>query len=235
MAIADKHYNAMVAARLRPLVAQGDWEALTRYLDSLSNSQFRTAGYMLGETLSQYLLEPVFWSLFSALAAYNSKAFLVTMLKQAVARLEAGTLSLFSDEAQAAYRGLSGNELDVQKVLLALLPQCSAPADVDGLFRVFGIAEGAPRLPYLLRVTTLPAAFQLFRALQYADHDRALLIRTTYLLMKRGDDVSFNLASLLRTHFSLDEVRGSFSLRVEPYQLSRLQSSYAAFCEAMRF
>lgn len=96
------------------------------------------------------------------------------------------------------------------------------------------VDDGEPRLPYLLRINTLPAGYALFRATKYVDHNRPLLLRLTYFLMKRGDALGFNLASLLRTTYGLDEVSGVFSLRIEPYQLARIENSYKAFCEAMR-
>jgi hypothetical protein len=53
--------------------------------------------------------------------------------------------------------------------------------------------------------------------------------------MKRGDSQSFNLASLLRLSFGLEEVRGTFSLSLEPYQLSRVEQNYDAFVQVMTF
>lgn len=77
--------------------------------------------------------------------------------------------------------------------------------------------------------------FLLLRALRYVEHDRALLIRTCYFLMKAGDALSFNMAALLRTYFALEEVRGTFSLSLKPYELARIEQSYDAFLQAVRF
>jgi hypothetical protein len=49
--------------------------------------------------------------------------------------------------------------------------------------------------------------------------------------MKRGDGLSFNLASLIKAYFGLDELKGTFSLRLKPYELARIESSYKAFCD----
>lgn len=52
--------------------------------------------------------------------------------------------------------------------------------------------------------------------------------------MKRGDALSFNLASVTKSYFDLPAVGGTFSLRLRPYELSLLEASYADFCAVMR-
>jgi hypothetical protein len=54
-----------------------------------------------------------------------------------------------------------------------------------------------------------------------------------YFLMKRGDALSFNLASLMKEYFGLEEMKGTFSLRLKPFELARLETSYRAFCDKM--
>ena len=40
-------------------------------------------------------------------------------------------------------------------------------------------------------------------------------------------------ASIVKVAFGLDELSGTFSLRLQPYQISRLEQSYEAFCQSM--
>lgn len=42
------------------------------------------------------------------------------------------------------------------------------------------------------------------------------------------------MASLIREYFGLDEVKGTFSLRLRPYQLSHIETSYESFLDIMR-
>ena len=79
----------------------------------------------------------------------------------------------------------------------------------------------------------MACAYLLFRAMRHAEHDHGLLARCCRLLMKKGDRLSFNLASLAKVYFDLPQVKGTFSLRVSPYQLGRLGSSYADFRKMM--
>ena len=229
MSSTDKHYHPMVANRLRDFVTRRDWQGITSYLQTLSHAQYRTAGYMLGEMFMPELSDHDFWSLSQELVSSNSKAFLVTLLKSASKR----RLDIESDSFISFCDSLRNNEIDRQKVLVHLLPLMNTPEEVLRLFDMMSVPDREKRIPYLLRMSTLPTSYVLFHTLKYVEHDRSLLIRTVYFLMKRGDDKSFNFASLLKSYFGLDEVKGTFSLRIEPYQLARLEGSYEAFCQAL--
>ena len=79
--ISEKHYNPAVFAKLSVLAQSDSDSLLTAWLSTLSNASFRTAGYMLGERIMQTVPVDRFWQLFRSLVAYNTRAFLVTMLK----------------------------------------------------------------------------------------------------------------------------------------------------------
>jgi hypothetical protein len=51
--------------------------------------------------------------------------------------------------------------------------------------------------------------------------------------MKQGDGLSFNVASVFKIYFGLDSIRGTFSLQLAPYELSRLEQSYEAFAKVV--
>ena len=52
--------------------------------------------------------------------------------------------------------------------------------------------------------------------------------------MRKGDALSFNLASVAKVYFDLPQVKGTFSLKLDPYQLGRLEMSYASFRRVMQ-
>jgi len=235
MAINDKHYHPIVAARLRSLVATKDWQAITSYLSGLSNAQFRTAGYLLAEEHASKLPEEDLWDMTAVMVTYNSKAMLVTLLHPIADRLKQKEISLESSGFENFANLIKDKEIDTQKVLLQLLPSLEKPEDINLLFDKLNVAQGEARIPFLLRTTTMPASYVLLRNLRHVEHDRSFLIRTVYFLIKRGDALSYNLASMLRSAFGLEEIRGTFSLKVEPYQLARLEQSYTAFCQALKF
>lgn len=226
-------YDASLAKRLVPLLQSSNWNELLALLDSLSNAQFRTAGIMLGGRLTDDFPDESYWPFFSALVTHNARAFLGTLLKQVIRRLENRSLSLDNEYAVDALRILSSNEINVQKTLAALLPLMSNPEEAERLFQNLKVTDYTKRIAPLLKTSNTPCAFLLLRALKYVEHDRNLLIRTTHYIMSKGDAFSFNLASLLKTYFALEEIKGTFSLRLQPYELSRIEQSYQAFSEAM--
>ena len=227
----DRHYSKTIELHLLPFVQAGDAEGLVSWLDSSSRSEQRTAGYMLGERLLLDCSSEVYWKMTEALVHYDSRAYLITLMKAFLLRLEQGTASL-SDKPFARLAA-TFNEVERQKVALLLLPALQTPKQVEQLFSVLGIAKGREQMVYLVRIDTLPCLFLLLRSLRYIEHDRKEVLQVARQLMKRGTGGSFNLASIIKVAFGLDELSGTFSLRLQPYQISRLEQSYEAFCQSM--
>lgn len=217
-------------------------DQLLAYLAEMSNAQFRNASRVLGERLLPSVDNDVFWPLFRALFLSDRKAYLGTLLKALALRLsprgaEVSTSILeesgiWTSEFVSVCHDLT--DTDRKKVLLYLLPLFASPSDVERLFLQCGLKEGSSWIPFLLQVQSKPCYFLLLKALRYVEHDKPLLIRTCHFLMKRGDGLSFSMASLLRLSFGLEEVRGTFSLSLEPYQLARVEQSYEAFLQTMK-
>ena len=229
----DKHYNPAIYQRLQALVAQRDWQGIFVYIDSLSNAQFRTAGYILAERFIPQLDEADVWAITQELTDKNSKAFLVTMMKAISLRLKEGTMHLRSNGSRSFLAQVQGNEEDKKKVIATLVPVLTEPDDISWLLRKLAVEEGRPRMVHLINVQTLAASYVLFHTLHHIDHDANLLTRTALYLMRRGDALGFNLASLLKAYYGLDALKGTFSLNIQPYQLARLSADYRAFCQAM--
>lgn len=228
--IRDVHYSVQIDRRISSVVCQEEFDVLLELLDSFSNSQFRTAVYMLGERYALEMTTESFWRLFTVLLKHNSKVFLVVMLKGLVQRIEKNEASIQDD----GFKNLCHimNEIDQQKTVQFLLPHLKDEEQVRYLFLCFSM-EASEWIPYLIKVNTLPCTFVLFSSLRYIEHERDYLLRIAYYLMKRGDGLSFNLASLMKAYFGLEELKGTFSLQLKPFELARLETSYKAFCEKM--
>lgn len=217
-------------------------QQLLAYLAEMSNAQFRNASRVLGERLLPSVGNDVFWQNFSTLFLSDRKAYLGTLLKALVLRLsprgaEVTTSGLEESgiwEPEFVSVCAELTDTDRKKVLLALLPLLASPADAERILLQCGLNEGSAWIPFLLQVQSRPCYFLLLKALRYVEHDKPLLIRTCHFLMKRGDGLSFSMASLLRLSFGLEEVRGTFSLSLEPYQLARIEQSYDAFLQTMK-
>ena len=227
----DRHYSKTIEQHLLQPLKDADSEGLVRLLSSFSRSEQRTAGYMLGERLLLDCSAELYWQMTEALVCYDSKAYLITLMKTFLLRLSRGTASLSDVTFGRLAAGF--NEVERQKVALLLLPELEQPKQVEQLFQLLGLAKGREQLVYLIRVDTLPCLFLLLRSLRYVEHDRAEVLKVARQLMKRGSGSSFNLASIVKVAFGLDELSGTFSLRLQPYQIARLEQSYEAFCQSV--
>lgn len=227
----DRHYSKTIEQHLLQPLKEADSEGLVRLLSSFSRSEQRTAGYMLGERLLLDCPAELYWQMTEALVCYDSKAYLITLMKTFLLRLSRGTASLSDVPFGRLAAGF--NEVERQKVALLLLPELEQPKQVEQLFQLLGLAKGREQLVYLIRVDTLPCLFLLLRSLRYVEHDRAEVLKVARQLMKRGSGSSFNLASIVKVAFGLDELSGTFSLRLQPYQIARLEQSYEAFCQSV--
>lgn len=229
----ERHYSKTIEQHLLPLVQSGDAEALISLLDSFSRGEQRTAGYMLGEQLLVACPGEVYWKMTEALVQYNSRAFLITLMKTFIARMERGTASI-SDKPFKRLAA-SFNDIERQKVALLLLPSFNRPEQVEQFFNILGIAKGREQMVYLVRIDTLPCLFLLLRSLRYIEHDRQEVLQIARTLIKRRTGSSFSLASIIKVAFGLDELTGIFSLRLQPYQIARLEQSYEAFCQSVLY
>ena len=229
--LADRHYSRTLGEKMLPFVREDDAEGLVSLLSSFSRSEQRTAGYMLGERLLVDCPACTYWRMTEVLVRSESKAWLITLMKTFLVRLKNNSVSL----SDAAFQRLAAgfNEVERQKVALLILPEMSEPKHVEKLFSVLGISKGREQMVYLVRVDTLPCLYLLLRSLRYIEHDRAEVLKVARQLMKRGTGPSFNLASIIKVAFGLDELRGTFSLRLQPYQIARLEQSYEAFCQSV--
>ena len=227
----DRHYSKTIEQHLLQPLRDADSDGLVRLLSSFSRSEQRTAGYMLGERLLLDSPAELYWQMTEALVRYDSKAYLITLMKTFLLRLRQGTASLSDVTFGRLAAGF--NEVERQKVALLLLPELEQPKQVEHLFQLLGLAKGREQLVYLVRVDTLPCLFLLLRSLRYIEHDRAEVLKVARQLMKRGSGSSFNLASIVKVAFGLDELSGTFSLRLQPYQIARLEQSYEAFCQSV--
>ena len=163
------------------------------------------------------------------------------MAKAAAPRLANGSLSIDDAGFQQLATALRSEErlIDRQKLLMHWLPVMPDAAAMEQLFKLFAINDSRRRVDFLLHTDGLVAAFELLRALRFEEHDptylttvcRQLIQRASTLSHSTGhaDALSFNLASLLRTFFDLDDIRGTFSLTLQPYELSRLDTDFDTF------
>lgn len=228
-----RRYHPALEHRLREAAEKGDGTALLAVLGSLSNADFRTAGYLLREkVLPAEAVARHFWELFSVVVPVHPKAYLGTFLRAAVTQLREGRILLDHERLSAFAAGCTA--IDARKVLEALLPVMADPAGLATLLRLFVPADDDEAATALLvAVPTAPAGFELFRRLRRIEHRPECVRRCCLALMQRGDKQAFHLAALLQRYFGLEPLPGTFSLRLETYQLGRLDESYEKFLQIL--
>lgn len=220
-------YNAVLQTRLQPLVYEGKSTELLNLLNSLSNGEFRTASYILAESLLPKLSSSeVFMSLFYDIVPQKPKAFLGTFLKAACKLYAEGVLQINDKRWELFSQTCS--DIDCRKILESLLPLVADIEEATRLLILFARSNDL-RMYSLMYAATDVSYYLLFRSLQ-AEEDNTQLIRQQYFsLLKKNNKRAYNLASIIRHYFDLRDIPGQLSLRIKPYELSRLNMTFESF------
>lgn len=215
--------------RLLNILQNRRFEELPALFTKMTNAEFRMGGGLLADLAARELSTDEYWQIVQIMVHYNTRAFLVTLIKGALrnAVKPAGEGFVFFCGS------ISANTVDVQKTCELLLCQFTEPEELRAFLDYLHVEQAEQRIRLLLPEKSRAAAYLLFHTLKFVDHDRSVLLRTVQYLIKRGDDVSYNFASLLTAFFGLHEIKATFSLRVEPFKLSWLEGNYDAFCKAL--
>ena len=228
---ADHHFHPAIAGQLTQHLQNRNWSSLWSYLQGLSNASFRTACNILSEETLCDIDGDLFWECFSALVPQHPKALLVTFLKPAVHNCRGGRLNLQNPFLKEFARQVVDEEraIDEKKFLQSFLPVIRSADDVWELFHLFRIESIHRRVAYLIPCDSVYTYYVLFQCFRRMDHAPALLSNYCNQLIRKGSSKAFNLVSIMKCYFDLPLVKGNFSLRLEKYELSRLDASLEDF------
>lgn len=225
-----KGTNFQLEARLSQCLRASAADKLLVLMDSLSNTDFRKASMLLGEKV---LFQSVtssddFWILFRDIVSANSKAYLGTFLKGAVQLYKGRRIELSVNTCLQSFAA-SATPIDCNKILNAFLPIVRTPAEVKILLELFGSKNRLQRLTQLIKASTQPAYYQIFEELRCEEGDTPYIRQAAILLIRQNSPLSYNLASIVCQYFGLTEIPCTFSLQLNPYELSNLEHSYNSF------
>ncbi len=225
-----------LADRLFTMAKAGNASGLLLMMRSMSNSAFRACGKELGERVLPELPDShIYWTLFAAMVPAQPRAFLGTFLKAAAARYTKGTLDLLDNAQQVEKFAATASVIDKRKTLDALLPVVKKSEEIEFLLRLFAPQESTARLDLLLAQPDHTAmCYVLFKELRQHDADHALLRHAALRLMQKATPNAFKMARIVQAYFGLEELPGTLSLRLEPYELSSLEQGEEAFCRMLR-
>ena len=225
--------TSSLETRLRPLVSNGDAEGVLALLQTLSVAEKRKADTLLANTLLQEMQDAAtFWGIFDKVVQSLPKAYLVTFLKAATVLYKKGVIN-FKDDAVRKYSTWM-SAIDRRKTMSAFLPLMETPQEVDETLHAFSIDNPEEKISILPAIRTMPCRYELFNALKMIEGEEGKIRNCCLVLMKQGERFSYNLASIISQYFAIDNLPGTFSLRMKPYEQSRLDGSYENFCKLMK-
>ncbi len=228
----EKHYDPVIANSLLIFAQKNEWKQMLDYLTGLSNSRFRTASYILSERILTTLDNAAYWQCFADIALTNTKVYLKTFLKAAVANYKKGVLMFDSPLFFSFAKSCRDSEISIdrQKTLQMLLPQLSSHNDVESMLGEFCGDDVSLKLYYLTKsAESVVCYFALFRLIKQSDLPIVRMEEILKLILKRGTAISYNFVSVMKEYFGLAENHNGFSLKVRPYELSRIENSYSNF------
>ena len=232
----DKHFNPIVCSKLQTYAQSADWQGMKAYLDRLSHSAFRTAGYVLAEKVLPSLSADDYWDCFCIVALSDTKAFLITFLKAALQKYHDGSLTFSDDRLLAFGRSTASlpQSLDRQKTLKTILPVLHTPTEVQDILNAFCTADTERKAGYLaLADESMPCYYVLFQMLRQMDHNPDGQVKILAQVIRRSTPLAYNFVSVMRAYFGITRLGGSYSLTLQPYQLSGIESGYEGFSALM--
>ena len=207
-------------------LSAGDWSGAAAVLGRLTRSEARQMEREVRMRVLPALDAAAFWPAWAWLVAYRPQAYLPSLAGCGrLARCD--ELELASPAALSAARSLSGEQAG--KAVSIALPHMCTPRQVVQLLQLFSHA-GSERLAAALVRETTPLAYYGLSHVLHTCADDLLAEQCCKALLRKGDDLSRNMVSLLRVDFGLDTLQGVGSLQVAPYELSFVYASYDNFC-----
>ena len=220
-------------AQIEQLILSRDLPTLLRTLHLLSHSEFRETSRQLAETILPVHHE-CFWEVFSYIVPTNSRAYLGTFLKAATTIVKRQGEDFLLHPLLAQYAVEQANQIDRQKCLEALLPVAKRTQSVEYLLQHLSSDDLSATAISLYRAGTPLAYYHLFKYLKTIEDDIPTLRRYALAMIKRGDSLSFNMARVIQDYFALDNLPATFSMRLQPYQLARLDQSFEGFLSIVK-
>ena len=222
------------AEKLQTLISTADWTSLYERFNHMSNAEFRRVEQVLRQSVLPGLTNAQFWDAYLHLLQYRRQAFLSAIL--AIHHLaQSGQLDCTCDEALAVARWFHADAPDsVVKVVRMALPLLTSSTQIYEFLHLFDYTDNREIAAILLKENTPHAYYSLFQHLKHEADNPPLLRSACTTLLRKGDDLSFNMASILRSYFDITDINSTLSLQIEPYELSYIDQSFDNFVHVLR-
>ena len=226
-----RKHNPILELKLSQYLRSCDDAGLRKFLKTLSVAEFRTAGYMLSTSGLASLEWDMFWKFFCTIVPADSKAYLGTFMKAATGKALGSALVVDFHSLEKFSK--TATPIDRRKLLAALLPIEKSPDNVGRLMEIMCEPDIDTYSSLLTATESVACYYVLFKALKLHDATAEQLRRTCIQLMRRQTPQAYRFAAILKAYFGIENLPGTFSLRLEPYKLGRLDVSYKNFRDVM--
>lgn len=223
----------MAYERLQQLIAEKKWEQLTVLFRGMSNMEFRRSEMHVRRVVLPSLDNDDFWQALNQLVRIRRQAFISGVLAvEAVIRR--GRLNLECDGAvQLAQYLCDTHPESLPKVVNMILPMMPDVQSAEQLLQLFRINEARQRIASLLKWESPESYYLLFKTLQHCQDDVALLSSTSRYILRRNNDMAFNMVAIMKAYFSIEGLETQHSLHVEPFEISLLERGADMFFQIL--
>ena len=219
---------------LQQLIINANWIALYERFNRMTNAEFRRTEQIVREKVLPALSNSDYWNAFLHLLLYRRQAFLSSIL--AIHHLaRTNQLDFSTAEPQAFIDWIHTNSSEsVIKLLRMGIPQLTTSQQIVSMIRWTDSPDSREVAAILTKETSAHAYHALFQFLKHEDDDMPLLRTSCTTLLRKGDDMSFNMASILRSYFDIKDINSTLSLHIEPYELSYIDQSFDNFMHVLK-
>ena len=205
-----------------------DWDGMNKMLDSISNMEFRRMERVVREEVLTELDNDVFWEALLHIIIYKRAAFISGVV--AIEHLaDDGTLRFNGKYVERLYAHLKETHpQSIVKICNMMIPHLRTEQQMGDMFKAFHIDNNITQLSILLKVDSSISYYMIFKALKLIE-DKVVARKCCMAIIKRHNDMAFNMVSLIKTYFGLDDLPAHFSLNVEQYELSHIDRDFDTF------
>lgn len=204
----------------------GNWHQLSDCLGRMTNSEFRKVQQTVRENILPNLDNEHFWEAYKHFVDYRPQAFLTGIV--AIKHL-ADNDTINFDNSHVAEIAKSLTSVQKGKVVSMAIPYLKTDTQITRMFKALEYNSPESQAKILASHTSTLTYYVLFKTLRNAPDNHQLCLDICRHIMKKQDDLSFNMASLLREFFGLHEIKSQLSLNIEHYELSFIDTSFERF------
>lgn len=209
-------------------VKSRNWEGMRKMLNGLSNAEFRKMEQVARCEVLAKLDNALFWEMLLHLIYFKRQAFLSGVVA-AEHLAKDGTLDFSDKNANNIYEYLrETNPESLVKVCNMMIPFLMSEEQIVSMFEAMHIENDVTRLAVLLKTDSPLTYYIIFKVLKIIE-DKVIQRKCCMAILKRQNDMAYNMVCFLKVYFGLDDLPARFSLKIEPYEISRAEKNIDVF------